>query len=132
MVVGLAQPAAWAQAAAEAAGAWLYQFDTNEVDYGDHATRSKSALDNAITAFSQVAFFKVGTTNIFLKEPKKCPIRGDLNGDCKVDLIDFSIAAFWFKRTLSAAFANIEKLELSGRGVVDLVDFSIMAYYWTG
>lgn len=117
---------------ADAAGAWLYQFDTSEVDYGDHSTRSRGALDNAITAFSQVAFFKVGNTNILAKEPKKCPTKGDLNGDCKVDLIDFSIAGYWFKRKLSSDFLNIEKMGLGDRGVVDLVDFSIMAYYWTG
>jgi hypothetical protein len=49
-----------------------------------------------------------------------------------VDLVDFSIAAYWYKQPLSDAFKKIEKAELNGDGKVDLVDFSIMAYYWTG
>lgn len=64
--------------------------------------------------------------------PAVCPIRGDLNNDCHVDLVDFSIAAFWWRKSLGQEFINREKESLNGDGVVDLVDFSIMAYYWTG
>lgn len=113
-------------------GAWLYQFDTLEVDYGDHSARSRSALLSEISTFSQVVFFAVGNKNVFTVPSAKCPPKGDLNNNCKVNLVDFSIAAYWYKRTLSTAFADIEKTELNGDGKVDLVDFSIMAYYWTG
>jgi len=64
--------------------------------------------------------------------PVRGPEKADLNGDNKVNLVDFSIAAFWYKRTLSADFVTIEKSKLNGDGKVTLVDFSIMAYYWTG
>ena len=56
----------------------------------------------------------------------------DLNEDGRCNLVDFSIAAFWYKRKLSPEFIVREKRHLNGDGKVDLVDFSIMAYYWTG
>ena len=63
---------------------------------------------------------------------KKCPAKGDLNGDCRVNLVDFSIASYWYKGILSDAFKKIEISKLNGDGKINLVDFSIMAYYWTG
>ncbi|MCK5027740.1 MAG: hypothetical protein KAS07_04950, partial [Candidatus Pacebacteria bacterium] len=57
---------------------------------------------------------------------------GDVDYDNKVDIVDFSIAAFWYERILSAAFETVESERLNGDGVVDLIDFSLMAYYWTG
>ena len=59
-------------------------------------------------------------------------VKGDLNKDGKVNLVDFSIAAFWYKRSTSDAFKPIEIERLNGDGKVDLTDLSIMAYYWTG
>lgn len=75
------------------------------------------------------------TTIIFpdLGAPTKTvTFRGDVNADMRVDLVDFSIVGYWFRRTLSPAFTKIEALWLSGDGKVDLVDFSIMAYHWSG
>ena len=59
-------------------------------------------------------------------------IKGDLNGDCRVNLVDFSIAAYWYTRTLSSDFALKEQEQLNGDSKISLIDFSIMAYYWTG
>jgi hypothetical protein len=56
-----------------------------------------------------------------------CPSRGDLNNDCKVNLIDFSIMAYWYKKP-----APPMTVDLNGDHVVSLVDFSILAYNWTG
>ncbi|MCI0542615.1 hypothetical protein L0Y69_02605 [bacterium] len=64
--------------------------------------------------------------------PGICFRKGDLNDDCKVDLVDFSIAAYWYKKPLSERFLAIEEKKLNGDGKVTLRDFSIMAYYWTG
>jgi hypothetical protein len=58
--------------------------------------------------------------------------KADLNCDGRVNLVDFSIAAYWYKRPLNDAFKAIEKDRLNGDGKIDLIDFSIMAYYWTG
>jgi hypothetical protein len=88
-------------------------------------------LKGEITSFSQAISFIVGNRNVFAQF-NKCPQKADLNGDCKVNLVDFSIAAYWYKRIISAEFAIKEKEKLNGDGKIDLVDFSIMAYYWTG
>lgn len=114
---------------ADESGLWLYRFDSSEVDYGDHSTRSRASQGEDISTFSQVAFFKVGYVTIY-KKLKYLP--GDVNLDGRVNLIDFSIVAYWWKRPLTAAAkANIDG-RINGDGKIDLVDFSVMAYYWTG
>ncbi len=113
-------------------GLYLYNFDTTLVERGNHITKAKVALGNEISPFGTAVNFYVGDKNILIEPGSKCPKRGDLNGDCRVNLIDFSIAAYWYHRPLSAAFIPREKAVLNGDGKVDLVDFSIMAYYWTG
>jgi hypothetical protein len=55
--------------------------------------------------------------------------KGDLNGDGKVTIADFSLLAYWFKRTLTAQ-AIAAGVDLNGDGKVTLADFSILAYYW--
>jgi len=117
---------------ADANGAYLYNFDTTKINMGQHFTKSKAAKDGAISSFSKAVSFLVGTKNVFAGLPQKCPAKADLNGDCRVNLVDFSVAAYWYKRPLSAEFSQKEKTLLSGDGKVDLVDFSIMAFYWTG
>ncbi len=118
--------------AADKSGAYLYNFDTAPLDMGQHFTKSKAARDGAISSFSKAISFMVGTKNIFAQLPTKCPAKADLNGDCRVNLVDFSIAAYWYKRPLSAAFVQKETESLNGDGKINLIDFSIMAFYWTG
>ncbi len=108
-------------------GAYLYNFDTAQLDIGQHFTKSKSAHDGAISSFSKVISFAVGTKNILVGPPAKCPPKADLNGDCRVNLVDFSIAAYWYKRANPPA-----SVDINGDGKVNLIDFSIMAFYWTG
>ncbi len=52
---------------------------------------------------------------------------GDVNADGRVDLVDFSIMAYWYGRPHPPAL-----VDLNADGKVDLVDFSIIAYHWTG
>lgn len=111
---------------ADALGNWLYKFDTDEIDYGDHSSRARAAKDGDITTFSNVIAFKVGTKTVFASPAKKS-LQGDVNRDGRINLIDFSIAAYWYKRSSPPA-----SVDLNGDGKVNLVDFSIMAYYWTG
>ena len=112
-------------------GVYLLNFDTNVLEIGSHSTRSKAAIAGEISQFSNTVGFKVGTKNIPVT-PGTCPAKGDLNSDCRVNLVDFSIAAYWYKKPLSATFKPIELIKLNGDGKIDLIDFSIMAYYWTG
>jgi hypothetical protein len=108
-------------------GVYLYNFGTEVLDYGSHLTKSKAAKDGEISSFSKAVSFLVGTKNVFAVLPQKCPAKADLNGDCRVNLVDFSIAAYWYKRS-----SPPKNVDLNGDGKIDLVDFSIMAFYWTG
>lgn len=113
-------------------GAYLYNFQTIDLEYGDHFTKSRANLGDKFSPFSKAVSFRVGTRNVLIEKEVKCPKKADLNNDCRVNLVDFSIAAYWYKRQLSESFKLIEKQKLNGDGKIDLVDFSIMAYYWTG
>jgi hypothetical protein len=111
---------------ADATGAYLLNFDTSVLEMGQHQTKSKSSLSGDITAFGKLVGFTVGTKNV-VAEPSKVVTKGDANGDSRVNLIDFSITAYWYKRVNPPLSAD-----LNADDKVDLVDFSIMAFNWTG
>lgn len=108
-------------------GGWFYKLDTSEIDYGEHIAKARSATSQDISDFSQFVRFIVGLSN--RENPLLAPpvLKGDFNNDNKVSLIDFSVAAYWYKRP-----SPPKTIDLDNNGVIDLVDFSIMAYYWTG
>jgi hypothetical protein len=112
-------------AQADSHGAYVKQFDTTPLDIGDHITKAKASSSEQLSAFGQAVGFKVGTKNV--GKESICENKADLTGDCKVNLIDFSILAFWYQRANPPV-----PLDLNGDGKVNIVDFSIMAYYWTG
>ncbi len=107
-------------------GIYLYNFDTSVLDYGSHYTKSKASIENLISGFSYSINFQVGTKTI-MKKTIKVPEKGDLNNDKRVNLIDFSVLAYWYNRLLPSS-----TVDFNNDGKVNLVDFSIMAYYWTG
>ena len=111
-------------------GIYLYNFDTSPLTIRQHLTKSKVAADGIISSFSKTVTFNVGTKTVFKEKPEF--LKGDLNNDGRVNLVDFSIAAYWYKRPISAEFARKEAERLNNDGKIDLVDFSIMAFYWTG
>lgn len=113
-------------------GAYLHTLDTSVLELGLHEARSRASFASAISSHSVTAEFEVGTKNIFVATPTTCPIKADFNKDCRVNLVDFSVAAFWYNRPLDASFVTREKERVNGDGKINLVDFSIMAYYWTG
>ena len=115
----------------DAGGVYLLNFDSSVLEVGKHTARSKASFDDEISPFSASVNFSVGSIEIPLA-PVGCGKKGDLNADCRVNLVDFSIAAFWYKKTLSTAFTTVENASLNGDSRVDLVDFSIMAFNWTG
>jgi hypothetical protein len=108
-------------------GIYLLNFDTAPLNFGNHQTKSKATLAEEISSFGPVVAFNVGLINIFNEKEKICGIKADLNNDCFVNLVDFSILAYWYKRP------NFPKrVDLNNDAKINLVDFSIMAYYWTG
>jgi len=62
---------------------------------------------------------------------RECLTKGDLNNDCKVDLIDLSIASYWWGRSLRSKIIDTEKDKLNGDGKITLEDLSIIAYNWS-
>ncbi len=113
-------------------GVYLQTMDTSPLEIGSHTAKSKVADGAQISNYGKPYNFSVGDTNEEAPKDAQCPAKADLNKDCRVDLIDFSIAAFWYKKSLSGTIVNLEKNELNNDGKITLVDFSIMAYYWTG
>ena len=109
------------------AGIYLYNFDSSFVEYGTHYAKSKASIGNqAVSNFSNSIIFKVGIKNIESIQ-EKAPIKGDSNNDQRINLVDFSITAYWYKRPSPPT-----SIDLNNDSKIDLVDFSIMAYYWTG
>lgn len=108
-------------------GAWFYKLDTSETEYGEHTAKSRSATKEDISDFSQLAHFIVSASSRENPLLKSWILKGDFNNDNRVSLVDFSIAAYWYKRPSPPATAD-----LNSDGKVDLIDFSIMAFYWTG
>jgi hypothetical protein len=115
------------QTTSTANGAYLYDLDTAVLAMGSHSTKSKAVAGSAISEDSVLKSFIVGNQDIAAQSASTCPAKGDLNGDCKVNLVDFSMLAYWYGKP------NAPKTYLlDGKAKVDLADFSIMAYYWTG
>jgi len=112
----------------DSVGAYLYTLDTSPLELGDHTAKSKAAVKNEISSFGKSVAFAVGSTN----KPKSAVLsckRGDINCDGKINLVDFSIMAFWYKKTPSGTGL---KADLNGDKKVDLIDFSILVFNWTG
>ncbi len=115
-------------ALADSDGFWQYNLNTTPLDMETHSARSKSKSGADTSIFSEPVTFIVGDKNIIRDNPvltKK--IKTDLNGDSRINLVDYSILAYWYKR---AGFPK--DLDFNSDGKIDLIDFSIMAYYWTG
>jgi hypothetical protein len=107
---------------ADTAGLYSYTFLTHPLEEGSHEVQARTAVQGAVSGPSATAKFRVGKG----QSVDSC-LGGDLNCDSRVNLVDFSIIAFWFKKTGPPAH-----VDLNGDGSVTLVDFSIMAYRWTG
>lgn len=111
----------------DSAGLYKYDMDTSPLEYGDHGVKSKTIMDDSISATSVELPFIVGLISKFNKNIVDKCIRADLNCDGRVNLVDFSIMAYWYKK-----FNPPTRIDLSGDGKVTLSDFSIMVFYWTG
>lgn len=109
-------------------GLYQYVLDTTGYSAGQYTIRTKVKNASGESAYTSGHVLTVGSTT-----PEVIPfLIADVNYDDKVDIVDFSLAAYWYKRTLSAAFLETEAERLNGDGIVDLRDFSLMAYHWTG
>ena len=107
-------------------GVYLQAYNTSELDKEEHTVQTRAVLNGQLTSNSKVVTFVVGDSNITQPTPHDFT-KADLNDDGRVNIVDFSIAAYWYKRLSPPA-----SVDLNTDGKVDIVDFSIMAYNWTG
>lgn len=113
-----------------ASGTWIYKLDSSELELGDHEGKARSLTNDDISVYSDTLPFKVSDTDrlrIKNRELTGARKRCDLNNDSRVNLLDFSIMAFWYKRV-----GFPDKVDLNTDGSVNLTDLSILAYCWTG
>ena len=118
------------QSKTNASGTWSFILDSSELAFGSYEAKARSILPNNLSPYSDPLSFKVGNSNMLRGKGvslsgfrKKC----DLNNDDRVNLLDFSIMAFWYKR-----LGFPEKVDLNTDKSVNLTDLSILAYCWTG
>lgn len=108
-------------------GVYFQNFDTSVLEMGQHFTKSKASVNGEISSFGKALGFIVGTKNVEAVVIATEKSKGDLNSDKKINLIDFSIAAFWYGKVSPPT-----AVDFNADGKVNLIDFSIMAFYWTG
>ena len=90
---------------------------------GDYVVYARYVNDQRIT---KLVKFIIGETNIPNTDIVE-NIPGDCNYDGVINLVDFSVLAFWYNKD------NPPKCVDTNRdGIINLVDFSILAFWWTG
>ena len=108
-------------------GAYLYNLNTSLLEVGKYQSKSRSTINGQTSLYNTPISFSVSDKNI-LKDTEACStLRGDLNCDNRVNLIDFSIMAYWYNKINPP-----QKVDLNGDNKINLVDFSIMVFNWTG
>jgi hypothetical protein len=107
-------------ATADGAGAWAIQVDTKSLTDGLHTVKAFFKQEGGIqSGYGKSISFSVGEA-AFADTGSS-----DLNGDSKVNLVDFSIFLLkWNSDDIQSDF--------NGDGTVNLGDFSIMLFNWTG
>ena len=113
-----------------ASGTWMYRLDSGDFGLGDYDAKARSIILGGVSLYSDVLPFRVGdTTRARAKASLLAGFRRrcDLNDDGRVNLLDFSIMAFWYKR-----LGFPPRVDLNTDGSINLTDLSILAYCWTG
>ncbi len=106
-------------------GLWVLQLIADNLGAGDHAAHAKAtAPTNEISTFSNTINFTVESV-----APNPCTGKtpGDINCDGKVNLSDFSILLFFWKKTNPSN----ARADINANGVVDIRDLSILLFWWT-
>jgi cysteine-rich repeat protein len=107
-------------AQADSSGKWALQVDTSSLSTGDHAAKSYFQTSTTTkSGFGKAVNFSVGAGT------GSCSNSSDLNGDKKVNLVDFSIFLTHWGSSDAVG-------DLNCNGIVNLADFSIMLFNWTG
>ena len=109
-------------------GQYRYALDTGRLQFGLYDVSARASRGSTHSSLGRGAQFTVGQRSVVLPpEVGPCALPADFNGDCRVNIVDFSILVYWFYRPSPPAH-----VDMSGDGRVNLVDFSILVYFWTG
>jgi len=105
---------------ADQLGVWSYPFSTAGLPAGTYQIKARVLAASVGTSnFSTISLLGVG------EAPTGNLKTGDLNGDGKINLVDFSILLYHWG-------TNYPPAEFDGKSTVDLADLSIMLSHWTG
>lgn len=108
---------------AGAGGLWNMILNTNNALGGQYKLKARSYKEGVgYSEFSNI--LSIGVGEKVEEEVSECA-NGDLNGDKRVNITDFSIMLYHWGGNNTCADQN-------NSGRVDLTDFSIMMFYWTG
>jgi hypothetical protein len=100
-------------------GSWSYSLATKGYQADTYQVKVRALLPSyTASAYSSISYLGVGVS----PRPRG---KGDLNGDGKVNLVDFSIMLVHWGQDYPPA-------EFSGDHIVGLQDLSILLYNWTG
>jgi len=103
---------------ANALGAYNAIFPREFIEKEERVIKSIASFDGRQSPFGlAISFVDTDTSEL----------RGDINKDGRINLIDFSVLAYWYKRSNPP-----KQMDLNGDGVVTLTDLSILTYWWTG
>lgn len=111
---------------ADSGGNFSYDLATDKLPLGSFGATAVASLQNSQSNRSLPADFAVSNVPVVQYLP------GDYNENQRVNLVDFSIALYWYKEQLSDAFKILEIRHGNGDGLLNLIDISIIAYWWTG
>lgn len=93
---------------------------------GKHYVSFRQNIGSTTSPFGKKFEISISSKNNKKIKKSACGSKADFSSDCRVNLIDFSILAYWHNRTDFP-----EKFDLNKDGKIDLKDFSILAYFWT-
>lgn len=106
------------EAKADVQGAWAVQIDTLSIPRGSHTAKAYFESAALRSGYGRLIAFSVGGAGVGAGS-------ADINGDSRVNLVDFSIFLLSWDSANSAS-------DFNGDGVVNLADFSILLFNWTG
>ena len=111
---------------ADGNGNWSVIFDTRTVSIDTHTAKARFVTGTGSLRTEST----YGTAlSLFVGVEGKATVSSDLNRDGKVNLIDFSILAFWWG---TPGGNSNPPADINQNGRVGLEDFSILLFNWTG
>ena len=106
---------------ADAQGRWQGEAPMGATASGTHFLKAFAKTEASQSPPSRALVFGIGTA------PVADISAVDFNEDARVNIVDFSILAYWYKRPNPPS-----RFDLNHDGTIDIRDFSILAFYWTG